>query len=95
MITIVAKAIVKEGKRDEFIETVQPMIQGSQAEEGNISYDLFEDLDNQHVLSFIEQWKDAEAIELHNSTPHFLAGVAGIKDLVESLEIIQYQVVAK
>ncbi|MCD7977317.1 MAG: antibiotic biosynthesis monooxygenase [Tannerellaceae bacterium] len=94
MITIVAKAIVKEGKRDEFIQTVQPMIQGSQAEEGNISYNLFEDLDNKNVLSFIEQWKDMDAIEFHNNTPHFLAGVAGIKELVESLEITNYQVVS-
>ncbi|MCC8133722.1 MAG: antibiotic biosynthesis monooxygenase [Tannerellaceae bacterium] len=93
MITIVAKAIVKEGKREEFIQTVQPMIQGSQAEEGNISYNLFEDLDNKNVLSFIEQWKDLAAIDFHNNTPHFLAGVAGIENLVESLEITKYQII--
>ncbi|MCC8096852.1 MAG: antibiotic biosynthesis monooxygenase [Tannerellaceae bacterium] len=93
MITIVAKAIVKEGKREEFIQTVQPMIQGSQAEEGNISYNLFEDLDNKNVLSFIEQWKDLAAIDFHNNTPHFLASVAGIENLVESLEITKYQII--
>ena len=91
MITIVAKAIVKEGQREEFIKVVQPMIAGSQAEEGNISYNLFGDMDNPNVLTFIEQWKDMEAIDIHNNAKHFLAGVAGIKDLIESLEITKYQ----
>ncbi len=91
MITIVAKAIVKEGQREAFIQAVQPMIEGSRAEEGNISYDLFEDLDHANVLTFIEQWKSPEAIDLHNRTPHFQRGVAAIGNLMESMEITKYQ----
>ncbi|MCD7938498.1 MAG: antibiotic biosynthesis monooxygenase [Tannerellaceae bacterium] len=91
MITIVAKAFVKEGKRDEFIQAVQPMIAGSQAEEGNISYTLFEDLDNKNILTFIEQWKDLAAINYHNNSTHFQAGVSAISDLIEDMEIRKYQ----
>ncbi|MCD8079147.1 MAG: antibiotic biosynthesis monooxygenase [Bacteroides sp.] len=91
MITIVAKAIVKEGKREAFIQAIQAMIEGSRAEEGNISYNLFEDLDNENVLTFMEQWKSMEAIDFHNRTPHFQSGVAAIGDLMESMEITKYQ----
>ncbi|MCD8041733.1 MAG: antibiotic biosynthesis monooxygenase [Tannerellaceae bacterium] len=93
MIKIVAKATVKEGKREEFIRVVQPMITGSQAEEGNISYNLFEDLDDKNTLTFIEEWKDLAAIDTHNNSAHFQAGVSAISDLIEGIEIRKYQLI--
>lgn len=71
MIKIVAKSTVQEGKREEFLALVKELIEKSRAEEGNISYDLWEDIKNPNVLTFIEEWKDQEAISIHNSSEHF------------------------
>lgn len=71
MIKIVAKSIVKEGKKAEYIKTAQELIKKSREEEGNISYSLLEDIKNEDVLTFIEEWKDMKAIEFHNNTEHF------------------------
>ncbi|MCD8261481.1 MAG: antibiotic biosynthesis monooxygenase [Bacteroides sp.] len=91
MITIVAKFTLKAGKKQEFIQAVTPMIEGSRKESGNVSYNLFEDIRNNNILTFIEEWKDKGAIDFHNQTEHFLTGLDVIKELSENIEITQYQ----
>lgn len=71
MIKIIAKNIIKEGQKENFIKTAEELIKKSRAEEGNISYGLYEDIQNLNVLTFIEEWKDMDAVNLHNSTEHF------------------------
>lgn len=71
MIKIVAVNILKEGKKQEFIKTAQELIKKSREEKGNISYSLFEDIQNQNVLTFIEEWESMDAIAFHNNTEHF------------------------
>ena len=39
--TIVARAEVLPGKEQEFISKAEPLIQGTRAEEGNISYSIY------------------------------------------------------
>lgn len=71
MITIVARNLVKPGMRNEFLMAVEPLIAASRAESGNISYDLYEDVANPSAFCFIEQWRDADAVALHNASSHF------------------------
>lgn len=62
---------VKPEARDAFLTHVQPLIEGSQAEEGNISYRLYEDTEIHNQFIMVEEWKDQEAIDFHNQTSHF------------------------
>lgn len=71
MIKIVAKSVIKDGKKDEYLKIVKELIERSRKEEGCISYQLFEDINDESVLTFIEEWKDSEAINLHNDSEHF------------------------
>jgi PTH1 family peptidyl-tRNA hydrolase len=73
MLTIVAKNTVKPGTVDAFKEAAQPLIDGSRSEPGNIAYDLYEDVSDPNVLTFIERWQDQSAIDSHNNSPHFKA----------------------
>ncbi|MCD8165908.1 MAG: antibiotic biosynthesis monooxygenase [Bacteroides sp.] len=91
MITIVAKFTLKAGKKEEFIQAVTPIIESSRKESGNRSYNLFEDIQHDHILTFIEEWEDKAAIDFHNQTAHFLTGLSAIKELSEDIEITQYQ----
>lgn len=93
MITIVAKCVLKAGKKQEFVNGVQNMIAGSRAETGNISYTLCEDMDSDNTVSFIEEWKDEAAIEEHNASAHFAAGLKVIQALSDDVEIVKYRAI--
>ncbi len=71
MITIVAPVRVKPGKTAEFEAIVVDLIKASRAEAGNVSYDLYRDLENGNILAFIENWRDRAAFDFHLDTPHF------------------------
>lgn len=50
--TIVARAEVLPGKEQEFISKAEPLIQGTRAEEGNISYNLYQNPSNPTAFIF-------------------------------------------
>ncbi|WP_368490908.1 putative quinol monooxygenase [Clostridium sp. BJN0013] len=71
MIKIVAKNILKKDQREKFIKLAEELIEKSRQEAGCISYGLFEDINDNSILTFIEEWEDSKAIEKHNNTEHF------------------------
>ena len=91
MITIVAKNVVKEDKIEEFKKEAQEVIEGSKSEKGCISYDLYQDMDCPNILTFIEQWKDEKAIEIHRNTDHFKKVVPRLRALVDEKETRRYK----
>lgn len=90
MIIIVAKSVVKEGKLEEYKMLARELVEKSQKEEGCISYNLHQDIDNENVLAMIEEWKDKEAIELHNNSAHFISIVPKLRELREKSEVNLY-----
>ncbi|TYR81645.1 antibiotic biosynthesis monooxygenase [Priestia megaterium] len=88
MITIQAHMKVNPAKREEFLEKVQELITHSQAEEGNVSYQLFEDSFSPNSFAMLEEWKDETAIQLHNQSAHFVSFIKFAKDgvLIEPLQ---------
>jgi len=83
MITIVAKKLIKQGKLEEFKALAEKLINESGKEEGCIAYNLYEDINNPYILTFIEKWKSEEDIKLHNITEHFTRIVPQFTDLQE------------
>ena len=81
MITIVAKSILIEGKKQEFLDITAELIRESRNEKGNKSYNLFEDMNNPDIVTFIEEWEDEEAIRLHNESKHFKSIVPKLAEL--------------
>lgn len=82
MIKIVAKNIVKEENKSKFIEAAKELIIKSRKEEGCISYNLYESVDGK-CLTFIEEWKDEKAVEIHNNSEHFKSIVPKLNELAE------------
>ena len=81
MIKIVAKSIIKDGKKDTYLQLTKELIEKSRQEAGCISYDLFQDINDASVLTFIEEWQDKKAIELHNNSEHFTRIIPLLADL--------------
>ena len=81
MIKIVFRSTIKEGKKEEFLSLVKELVEKSREEEGNISYCLFSDMNDSNVLTFIEEWKDQAAIDIHNATEHFVRIIPQMREL--------------
>lgn len=91
VLKIVAVLTIKEEKyRDEVEKALTSVVDGTRTEEGNISYELHQDVSNPLVYVFIEVWNSRKAIEIHNQTPHFLAFKEAIKNKVDlSVNVIR------
>ena len=80
-------------QRDVFLERTAKVVAGTVAEEGNISYHLYEDTVEPNTFILVEKWKDAESLKLHEQTAHFQEFVGGVKDvLAGALQIEKYEV---
>ena len=90
MITIIAKNFVKEDKLEEFKALARELVVESKKEKGCISYELHEDINNKNILTFIEMWKDREAIDFHNSSAHYTRIVPKFAELREKSEVNLY-----
>ncbi|ANU13930.1 antibiotic biosynthesis monooxygenase [Planococcus halocryophilus Or1] len=75
MIIIHANLQVQPAQEQAFLEAAKTVIEGSRQEAGNISYDLKKSTDQEQHYTMVEVWKDAEAIQAHNTSEHFQAFV--------------------
>lgn len=71
MIIIHADMQIKPEKREAFLQTVQALVAGSQAEDGCLRYTLTQDVSNLDRFTMIEVWTDEEAVQRHNASSHF------------------------
>lgn len=71
--TIVARMTVQAGKEKEFITAAQPLINGTRAEEGNLSYNLYQSIENPASFIFYEEYQNEQAMESHAASSHFKA----------------------
>jgi len=83
MITIVAKLMVKQGKKEDFKVLAEKLIRESRKEKGCISYSLYEDINNSNILTFIEEWINEEAITLHNESKHYTTIIPKLSEFRE------------
>ncbi len=81
MIIVNAALEPKEGKKDEIIEKATPLIEASRNHEGNISYDLYENVQDK-TLFFVERWQSSEALQKHMQTEEFQLFGKETKDLM-------------
>ncbi len=71
MIQILADNYIKQEHTNDFLAVANQLIEASRQEEGNISYNLIQDINDPEHFVFIEQWKDQDAIDTHNASTHF------------------------
>ncbi|MDR2848431.1 MAG: antibiotic biosynthesis monooxygenase [Bacteroidales bacterium] len=68
---ISARVFIKADKVAEFIADTKSLLELSRAEEGNVSYSLFQDPEDPTKFLFFEEWKNQAAVEVHFATEHF------------------------
>lgn len=67
--TIVARVEVLPGKEQAFLQAADALIKGTRAEEGNISYNLYQNPSQPVAFIFYEEYKDQHAMDIHAASP--------------------------
>ncbi len=87
MIKVVAKSLIKDNEVEKVINLYDELVKKTRQEEGCISYELFQDINNENILTIVEQWESEEHFEAHKKTEHFTRIVPQISDKRISSEI--------
>lgn len=69
-LTIVARILVKEEKRELVKSELLKLIDVTRAEEGCINYKLHQDNDNPNFFLFYENWENRELWQKHMANVH-------------------------
>ena len=87
-IQIVALVTVKPEYTEALAAQFKDLVKASRAEEGNISYDLHQEIGKPNRFVFVESWKSQAAIDEHNASEHFQNFVKSIEGKTEAMEIV-------
>ncbi|MFK8101169.1 MAG: putative quinol monooxygenase [Saprospiraceae bacterium] len=69
-LTIVAKILAKEEKRELVKSALLKLISTTRAEKGCINYDLHQDNENPNLFLFYENWESRELWQVHMNNDH-------------------------
>ncbi|MCZ8520483.1 MULTISPECIES: putative quinol monooxygenase [Paenibacillus] len=84
MIIIHAHMEVQPAKEEAFLQQIQSLLAASQAEEGNLSYELLKHTGREHAYTMVEVWRDGEAVAQHNGSAHFQSFIAEAKGFLSA-----------
>lgn len=80
---VIAKLEPRKTSAEEFKYYTEGLIEKSRAEEGNISYDLYQNAFDKSDFLFIEIYRDQEAVNSHFSSEHLTSFLAKVKPLLQ------------
>lgn len=90
-VRVLAFLEAKEGKRQELIDILIPIIAPSRKEDGNIEYNLNSSIENPNELLFDEIWSNKDTFDKHYQSPESYKNrdrVSGL--LVKPMEVKVY-----
>jgi quinol monooxygenase YgiN len=88
-VRVLAFLEVKEGKRQQLLDILIPIIEPSRKEEGNISYVLNYSTDNPNEMMFDEVWSNKGTFDKHYQSPYSQENRNKIRDLLIKPMIIK------
>jgi quinol monooxygenase YgiN len=95
MIKVVAKFYIKSENVELFKKLIAELVDKTRTEDGCITYELFQDIDDSNILTFIEEWINIEALTEHTKTEHFMRIVPQLELLRDrSTEMNIYKLVS-
>ena len=85
---ISAQVFIKPEHVDAFLAFTKDLIELSRAEEGCISYTLYQDPNDRTTFLFFEEWKNQAAVDFHFSTEHFINFGAKLEEFASKPPVI-------
>lgn len=81
MITIIVNVDVNLNSVQDFIEASKRVQIGSLKEDGCLKYHIFQNMFDSTKFTFLEEFKDEEAINIHKTTKHFQEWVKSVENI--------------
>ncbi|MFK8008759.1 MAG: putative quinol monooxygenase [Saprospiraceae bacterium] len=92
-LTIVAKILAKEEKRELVKTELLKLIDSTRAEEGCINYDLHQDNENENLFLFYENWTNRELWQKHMGNEQLAEYMKATDGAVEEFSINEMSVI--
>lgn len=90
-ITVIAFMRAKVGKSDELGRRLLALTEPSRAEDGCISYDAHQSLDDPELWCMYENWRSSADLDAHFQTPYLREFAEDLPELVEGeLDLRRY-----
>ena len=86
-LNIIATITIKPEYHEAFKPIFKRLVIGSRAEHGCVRYELNQSIENPNIYTVLETWQSQQAIDLHNTTPHFVEFANFAKEHVDGLSI--------
>ncbi len=71
MVVLHARLLLTDEGRSQFDAMLVRLVESSRAEDGCISYRVYQSLETASEVAFVEEWSDREVLDEHFQTPHF------------------------
>lgn len=87
MLKVVSRRTIKPENLEKVLEMYDEMITETRKEKGCISYEFFQDINEENTIAMIEEWEDQECFDAHAKSPHFERIIPQVAELQESSEL--------
>lgn len=87
MLKIVAKSLIKENELEKAIILYKELVNETLKEDGCISYELLQNINNKNMLVIVEEWENDTSFEAHKISEHFTRIVPQISNIRQNSEI--------
>ena len=94
MIVVVGRVKSDADKRGELVRIGQALAAASRAEQGCISYRVYEDTAVENEFVFVEEWEDEAALQRHFATPHLAEFMRAIPAAIVEAPDVKFHTVA-
>ena len=81
--------------QDDAVALVGPLVEATLAEEGNVTYGFWADVNQPGVFRVYEEWADEDALNAHMGAPHMAEFLTGMMSLPITGTEINKHVVAE
>lgn len=79
---VIARVQIIEGKEEDYLSLVTPLIKASKTESGNLFYSVYQDIQSDFSFIVYEEYINEEAFESHCDTALFQDFVEKVKPLL-------------
>lgn len=69
---------------DRLEQAMQTVVRESRKEAGNITYHVNRSIDDPTVFYLYDRWRSIDAVDAHEQTEHFKAGLVTLKEVIAS-----------
>jgi len=92
-LTIVARILAKEEKRELVKSELLKLIDITRAEEGCINYDLHQDNENPNLFLFYENWESRDLWQTHMNNDHLAQYMKATDGAVEEFTLNEMSII--